>query len=192
MHGGPKPDSEDSNLISPNTLTKIMQEILHYIYTHELLGKRRAPDAAQKQQKKFRQPTGVAGPPHPHPMPGSKVIRNYNQMPPPPVPSAINKRHEGQNLTVPQKFVFQVSKLMPAIVESNPYVKEQVGTLIYEYVVDIIGNQKAPKITGMLIELPVSQILLFLYSYETFKMKVHEANSLLIAKDKKPERKERR
>ena len=60
----------------------------------------------------------------------------------------------------------QAFKLLPAVQEKNPYLKEQVGHLIYDFVQGIIGVEKAPKITGMLIELPVAQIKEYLTSYE--------------------------
>jgi hypothetical protein len=33
-----------------------------------------------------------------------------------------------------------------------------VGELIYEYIEKMVGPEKAPKITGMLIDLPIPQI----------------------------------
>jgi len=50
----------------------------------------------------------------------------------------------------------QAAKILPSVSERNPYLKEQVGHLIYDFVQGIIGVEKAPKITGMLIELPVA------------------------------------
>lgn len=73
----------------------------------------------------------------------------------------------------------QAFKLLPAVQEKNPYLKEQVGHLIYDFVQGIIGVEKAPKITGMLIELPVAQIKEYLTSYEALQVKVNEANNLL-------------
>jgi hypothetical protein len=72
-------------------------------------------------------------------------------------------------------------KLLPSVTDRNPYIKDQVGHCIYDFVTHIIGADKAPKITGMLIELPVSQIKQYMNSYEALQMKVHEANSLLLA-----------
>jgi hypothetical protein len=39
----------------------------------------------------------------------------------------------------------------------------------------IVGTERAPKITGMLIELPIVQIQIFMSSYENLVMKVQEA-----------------
>lgn len=76
-------------------------------------------------------------------------------------------------------YVVSAGKLLPSVSERNPYLKEQVGHLIYDFVQGIIGVEKAPKITGMLIELPVTQIKEYLSSYEGLEMKVREANNLL-------------
>jgi hypothetical protein len=77
------------------------------------------------------------------------------------------------------KFQQDAGRLLPAVQERNQYLKEQVGHLIYDYVQKIIGVDKAPKITGMLIELPVTQIREYLASLEALKVKVAEANNLL-------------
>jgi len=78
-----------------------------------------------------------------------------------------------------QSFFEQAQKLLPSVQERNQYLKEQVGHLIYDFVQKIIGVDKAPKITGMLIELPVVQIREYLASLEALKIKVAEANNLL-------------
>lgn len=76
-------------------------------------------------------------------------------------------------------YEIQAAKLLPSVSERNPYLKEQVGHLIYDFVQGIIGVEKAPKITGMLIELPVPQIKEYLTSFEALQVKVTEANNLL-------------
>lgn len=40
----------------------------------------------------------------------------------------------------------------------------------------MVGPEKAPKITGMLIDLPIGQIQIFMQSYQNLVMKVQEAN----------------
>lgn len=82
------------------------------------------------------------------------------------------------------KYLFLASKLIPSVVERNPYLKNQVGNLIFDYVCLIIGPDKAPKITGMLIELPVPQMKQYLSSFEALQMKVFEANALLMETQK--------
>lgn len=75
----------------------------------------------------------------------------------------------------------QATQILPSVQERNPYMKEQVGHLIYDYVQLIVGSDKAPKITGMLIELPIQQIKQYLGSFEGLQMRVEEASRLLNA-----------
>jgi len=58
-------------------------------------------------------------------------------------------------------------------------LKTQVGELIYEYVKTMVPQERAPKITGMLIELPVDQIKAYLVSYDALNQKVQEASDLI-------------
>ena len=57
-------------------------------------------------------------------------------------------------MPIPQRYFYETQKIIPAVRENNPYLRDQVGSAIYEYIVGIAGPDKAPKITGMLIELP--------------------------------------
>jgi hypothetical protein len=86
-----------------------------------------------------------------------------------------------QQLTPQQKYQQQALSIMPSVQERNPYMKEQVGHLIFDYVQMIAGQDKAPKITGMLIELPIPQIKQYLQSFEGLQMRVEEATTLLMA-----------
>ena len=70
------------------------------------------------------------------------------------------------------------NQILPAIVSENPNYKDQVGTVLYEFVNQLVGL-KAPKITGMLIELPIDQIKGYLMQYEVLCAKVAEANGLI-------------
>jgi hypothetical protein len=72
------------------------------------------------------------------------------------MPNAPQQMMPGQPMSDADVFQAAATKLLPSIQERNPYLKDQVGNLIYEYVNKIIGVEKAPKITGMLIELPVN------------------------------------
>ena len=47
--------------------------------------------------------------------------------------------------------------ILNAIVEENPNRKQHVGSVIHPFVQRIVGKQ-APKITGMLIDLPLDSI----------------------------------
>ena len=61
---------------------------------------------------------------------------------------------QGVNLTPQQRYFAAAQKIIPSVTERNPYMKEQVGTAIYEFVCMLAPQEKAAKITGMLIELP--------------------------------------
>ena len=62
---------------------------------------------------------------------------------------------------------------------NNPNLKNQVGEFIYEYVEKIAGEEQAPKITGMLIDLPLQDIFNYVGDYFILERKVIEANKLL-------------
>jgi len=51
--------------------------------------------------------------------------------------------------------------------------------VIYEFVEKIAGDEKAPKITGMLIDLPIEEIQGYIQNYGKLEEKVREANALL-------------
>lgn len=103
------------------------------------------------QQRNQMPPQPGMMPPQPvakPPMPGAGV---QQQMPGMPVPPQMNTA----NMTVAQKYQAAASKYIAAVDERNPHMKEQVGNTIYEYITELVGQQKAPKITGMLINLPL-------------------------------------
>jgi hypothetical protein len=54
---------------------------------------------------------------------------------------------------------------LPAIVPQNPHYKELVRHFINEYVEKLVGNVRAPKITGMLIDLPIEEIKAYLRDF---------------------------
>lgn len=75
-------------------------------------------------------------------------------------------------------------RLLPAVTEKNPYLKEKVGEAIFPFIRTMIGNERAPKITGMLIELPVEQIKAYMSNFDNFHCKVKEASDLIDQSDK--------
>jgi len=54
-----------------------------------------------------------------------------------------------------------------------------VGEFIFEYVEKLVGETKAPKITGMLIDLPIEEIQGYLQDFSKLEEKVKEADALL-------------
>ena len=55
-----------------------------------------------------------------------------------------------------------------------------MGEFIYEFVEQMAGEERAPKITGMLIEMPIHEIRSFLVDYGRLIFKVQETNDLLL------------
>ena len=70
--------------------------------------------------------------------------------------------------------------LWPAIFQENPNYKNMAGEYIYEYVNRMVGEEKAGKITGLLIDLSVDEIKAYLYDFNRLLYKVGEANNFLI------------
>jgi hypothetical protein len=71
--------------------------------------------------------------------------------------------------------------IIPAVDINNPNYKQQVGEVIYEFVEKIAGDEQAPKITGMLIDLPIDEIVGYLRDYSKLEIKIKEASSLLLS-----------
>lgn len=53
--------------------------------------------------------------------------------------------------------------------------KEMVGNLIYKHVEKLVGDVKAPKITGMLIDLPEAELNFSISQWVNFEQKVMSA-----------------
>ena len=53
--------------------------------------------------------------------------------------------------------------------------KEIIGNTIYKHVEKIVGDQKAPKITGMLIDLPEAELNFSVSQWNHFEQKVMSA-----------------
>lgn len=86
-----------------------------------------------------------------------------------------------QQLSIAQQYTSQTAPLMALVTESNPSYKQRVGELIFKY---ISGGQLAPpdripKITGMLIALPVDEVKQFMSNYDNLKKMVSQANQLI-------------
>ncbi len=69
--------------------------------------------------------------------------------------------------------------MLPVVVPGNPNLKQQVGEFIYEYVEKIAGEDQAPKVTGMLIDLPNDEIKGYLYDFARLNQKIIEALHIL-------------
>jgi hypothetical protein len=66
--------------------------------------------------------------------------------------------------------------MVKGVIPGNPYYKQQVGTAIYGFVEQLKGPAKAPKITGMLIDLAIPEIHNILTNYEHFLIRIDQAD----------------
>jgi len=78
----------------------------------------------------------------------------------------------GMPMTIVQEYEMKALRILPAVQERNPNLKDQVGGIIFDYIEKMVGQERAPKITGMLIELPIPQIQMYMSSYANLQMKV--------------------
>jgi hypothetical protein len=79
-----------------------------------------------------------------------------------------------------QAYYQKTAKIVPSCKADNPHLKQSVGNAIFDFVTQLKGPELAPKITGMLIDLPLNETQSFLTNYGEFRQKVEEAASLLI------------
>ena len=70
------------------------------------------------------------------------------------------------------------SPLIKDVFPDNPNYKQQVETAIFSFVEQLKGA-KAPKITGVLIDLNINEIHKILQSWEHFCMHVNQADTLI-------------
>ena len=69
--------------------------------------------------------------------------------------------------------------MIPGIVVNNPNIKQFVGDFIYEYVEKFVGEELAPKITGMLVDLPLEKIKSYICDFYNLRQKIYEAREFL-------------
>jgi len=58
--------------------------------------------------------------------------------------------------------------------------KQMIGTLIFRYVTNLVTEEFSPKITGMIIDLPMSDLNYSVSNFETLHVKVKSAVQLLV------------
>lgn len=95
------------------------------------------------------------------------------------MPMPPQQQNAGQAGNLVQRYMMQAARILPAVQENNPHVQEQVGQCIFDYILQMVGPEMAPKITGMLIDLPHHQIKQYLSNYQALEMKVKEAQEHL-------------
>ena len=85
---------------------------------------------------------------------------------PPPMPFPGKMPFQpGMPLTIAQEYEMKALRILPAVQERNRILKQQVGDIVLEYIEKIVGQERTPKITGKVIELPIPQIQMYMSSY---------------------------
>lgn len=98
-----------------------------------------------------------------------------------PTPQAPQQTPTGDVAAPAQRYYMAAQRILPAVTDKNPHLKDMVGEVIYDYVTMSVGNELAPKITGMLISLSAHEITQYLGSLEALKAKTFEARDHLMA-----------
>ena len=76
-------------------------------------------------------------------------------------------------------FYAATKTILAAVTPANPNVKSHVGQIIFRFVKNLVGEEKAPKITGMLIDLSVPQMLNYLQHFDLFVGNINKAQELM-------------
>jgi hypothetical protein len=85
---------------------------------------------------------------------------------------------QAQPQTMEEIYLMRCAPLVKGVVAQNKYYKQQVGTEIFGFVQQLKGP-KAPKITGMLIDLAIDEIHKILQNFQHFVMRVNQADELI-------------
>lgn len=120
-------------------------------------------------------------PQQPRPQPGARqpmpVMTQQPPMPimaqqqPMPTQQPVPMANNTQNRAA-AAWMEKISKIRPSVRQENPNYKQMLGNEIYQDIHQMLGPEKAPKITGMLLELQLPEIHQYLSSYEAFLAKV--------------------
>jgi hypothetical protein len=76
-------------------------------------------------------------------------------------------------------YLAKTMPILPAILSENPNYQQHVGSCIFPYVQSVCGPDLAPKITGMLIDLPITEIHAFMKDYYVMVERIRQAKDLL-------------
>merc|ERR1712051_412380 len=95
-----------------------------------------------------------------------------------PMQQPIQQVPQQQPMSQEQRYLMACHAIIPAVVPENPNYKDQVGTVLYEHINNLVGA-KAPKVTGMLIDLPIEDIKLIMQDWSLLQTRVQQASELL-------------
>ena len=87
------------------------------------------------------------------------------------------------NNPISKEFYAAATTVLADVTPANLVVKQHVGQTIFKFVVKLVGIAKAPKITGMLIDLSIPEMLEYLQHFDLFVSRINEAQELLAQAD---------
>lgn len=127
-----------------------------------------------RQQQPMPQPM-ASQMPMPQPMPQASPMPQPSSAGMPQMPVQITPSSDPAS----QEFYSKTMPIYAAITEINPSYKQTVGSTIFDFVKNIVGTPFAPKITGMLIDLPIIEIQRYVTNWDLFSQRVQQAHGLL-------------
>ena len=71
-------------------------------------------------------------------------------------------------------FYKSTGPILSRLIDSNPNYKQEVGNATFEFVKKIVGEEDAPKITGMFIDMTLSNIKRLMVDYDSFSQFILE------------------
>ena len=118
----------------------------------------------------------------PHSVPPAAPTHMISQMPPAPVPVPIQTQPRPPISSATSAY----SQTIKSIVSTPDFIslpeesrREKIGEEIYNYVLQKAGEESAPKITGMIIDLPYQDLIVSIQSWEGLQEKIQEGLDLL-------------
>ena len=84
-----------------------------------------------------------------------------------------------QQQSIDQRYLAECARILPSIVPENPTYRDNAGTVFYQYVIQAVGQQLAPKVTGMLIDLKIEEVRQMMTDFNLFSTRVNQANEVL-------------
>mmetsp|Transcript_5466 Transcript_5466/g.9252 ORF Transcript_5466/g.9252 Transcript_5466/m.9252 type:complete len:112 (-) Transcript_5466:42-377(-) len=84
-----------------------------------------------------------------------------------------------QQMTPAQEYHAKAMQILPSIQPNNKVYKRPVGELIYPFLSKMVPAENVPRLTGMLIELPIEQVREFLSSFQVLTEMALEGNQIV-------------
>lgn len=92
----------------------------------------------------------------------------------------IHQQHSSESFRYRSEVFSVFSSDMFMQTQSDQMKKQMIGTAIFKYVTNMVTSDFAPKITGMIIDLPIGELNFAVSTYETLVFKCKSAVQLLV------------